>query len=96
MRGCWFVNPESLFAYGFTTTTYGFINEKAIIAVKGKQPFLNLDKTDFPKSFSSDDYFNLKEEDRVNDYYYEVYFSGRTDPFFITAEKFEPILVKGL
>ena len=39
------------------------------------------------------DYFNLKEEDRVNDYYYyTVYLKGRTDPFFVTAETLEPIL----
>lgn len=92
MKACKFVEPLSLVAYGFTTTTDGYINEKAIIAVQRKRPFLNLDKTNYPESFSSNDYFNLKKEDRVNDHYYEVYLEGRTDPFLITAETFEPIL----
>jgi hypothetical protein len=92
MKACKFVNSERLFAYGFTDTTDGFINEKAIIAVQGGRPFLNLNKTNYPESFSKTDYFNLKEEDQVNDYYYTVYLNGRTDPFFITAETLEPIL----
>jgi hypothetical protein len=92
MKTCKFVNPESLFAYGFTDTTDGYINEKEIIAVKGKLPFLNLEKTDFPKSFSRNDYFNLKKEDQVNDYYYEVFLRGNKDPFLVTAETLEPIL----
>ena len=92
MKECRFLNHASLFAYGYCNTTHGYINEKAILAVQGKQPFLNLDKTNYSECFLAKNYFNLKKEDQVNDYYYEVYLEGRTDPFFVTAETFEHIL----